>query len=686
MPPEPTRPDTAAPGRPPSDTTQNHTGVVLSPQGQAALRYAELGWHVFPCWWPHLDVCACGTPDCPSPAKHPIGQAAPHGVHDATTDPDLVNTWWTDHPQANVAIALGPSHLFVVDIDGPEGAEAWDDLQQAHEPAPATLTADTGRVEGSGAHLYFHQPDGTQIGNRKLGPKLETRGAGGYVIAPPSIHVSGRHYAWRDGTYDVSRPAGWLTHLASRPTTTVSPVPTVVDHVDDHARRRLEGAAGKVAMAPEGERNNVLNWAAYTAGRLVGAGRLDRDHTLQVLTVAAHRAGLAGREIAATIDSGLTAGTNDPDHDHPPHPGTSGVPAVTALHTPPDVAGAAGHDPAGGPSPYTQIALQRIQDGARFILDTDHQLIPVWGEGTQVAWARGEPLILTGPTGVGKTTLTHQLLERLLGLTDEPLLDLPVQQTARKILYLACDRPNQIRRAFARRFHEQHRGQLADRLIVHNGYLPVMLDQHPGILVELVRHLDVDLVVIDSLKDVATELEKGPAAQAINAALQQVCQADADIIVLHHQRKAQGDNRRPKTIDDLYGNTLIPAGAGSVLLLWGTPGDPAPTLHHLKQPADELGPFPLIHDHHAGTTRIDRGDVIDLVLVAARNGGLTATTAAQTLFGTTKPTRSEKEKARRQLERHVAGGRLKKVAGDGNDGDRYRPVNLILNTPTEVPL
>lgn len=670
----------------------NDATTPLSPQGQAALRYADLGWHVFPCWWPELGRCACGNPNCGiidgkvqgSPAKHPIAACAPNGLHDATTDPDTVTDWWTRYPQANVAIALGPSRLFVIDVDGPDGTTALGDLEDSYQPLPPTLTAATGRAEGDGAHIVFRQPDDTVIGNRKLGVKLETRGDGGYIIAAPSIHVSGRHYAWNDGTYDVAAPPAWLVALCTRPKTDHAPPaewPAPAGR-DDHARRRLEGAAGKVALAPEGERNNVLNWAAYTAGRLVGADRIDRQHAEQTLTVAAQRAGLEAREIAATIASGLAAGADDPDHDQPPATAAA-APAVTTLAGP---AAAPTVDPATGLSSYAQIALTRIQTGAEFILDTDHHMVPVWGEGTQVAWARGEPLILTGPTGVGKTTVAHQLLERLLGLSDEPLLDLPVQQTARKILYLACDRPNQIRRAFARRFQEQHRDDLAQRLAVHNGYLPVMLDQHPTILVELVRALDVDLVVVDSLKDVATELEKGPAAQAINAALQQTCQAGADVIVLHHQRKSQGDNKRPKTIDDLYGNTLIPAGAGSVLLLWGTPGDPAPTLHHLKQPADELGPWPLVHDHLAGTTRIDTGDVVDLVALAGKyRAGVTAVDAAMRMFDVSKPSRSEKEKARRKLDRLVSMGLLKKIEGSNAEAAKYRSATVV-STIQEVPL
>lgn len=291
----------------------------LSPQGQAALRYAELGMYVFPCWWPELGRCACRNPDCGSPAKHPLGPAVPNGVHDATTDTALIVDWWTDHPQANVAIALGPSHLFVLDIDGPDGNLHLTHLEDSYQPLPDTLTVDTGRAEGDGIHRYFRQPADSTVGNRKLGhPKLETRGDGGYVIAPPSIHLSGRHYTWRTAdNYHIAEPPDWLVALTTRTTVATVDLPDVTG-TDQHATRRLQGAAGKVAIAAEGERNNVLNWAAYTAGRLIGAGRLDEQHARDILTVAAQRAGLTTGETDATITSGITAGQQDPDHDTAP--------------------------------------------------------------------------------------------------------------------------------------------------------------------------------------------------------------------------------------------------------------------------------------------------------------------------------------------------------------------------------
>lgn len=666
------------------DTLDAHPATTLA---EAAHMYAQHGVHIFPVT-PHgklplLPRCT-KQEDAHQPAD--CGGGHGHGLYDATTDPATIKRWWTDHPDANIGVALGANGLFALDVDGPEGRAHLDELEQAYDRLPDTYQVITGRPEGFGRHHIYRQPaTGPQVRNRDLAPKLETRGTGGYVIAPPSIHPSGRVYLAEGSWGQIADPPAWLVALATRERTTPPPPagPQLPPGDDPVAEKRLKGLAGHLAlMDADTGRNNALNHAAHTCGRLIAADRLDRAHVEHTLTTAAQRCGLdrdpdcGPRGITATIRSGIEAGLTDPDHDTPLHVPTPGV-----VQPPTDTPAA--------PIPtsvLTQTALGKVQDGAAFILDTDHQLDPVWGRDSEVAWASGEPLILTGPTGVGKTTLAHQLLERLLGITDEPLLDMPVTTRSRKVLYLACDRPTQIRRAFARRMNETHRDVLTDRLAVHNGYLPVMVDQHPRILVELVEATGADVVVIDSLKDIATELEKGPNAIAINQALQMVCQTGAEVIVLHHQRKAQGDNKRPKAIDDLYGNTLIPSGAGSVLLLWGAPGDLAVELHHLKTPADEVGPLKLVHDHRVGRTAIDDSTRIDLAAIAARSaGGLTVPIAAQHLYGTSttgesQKARSEREKARRALHRLVDKGVLLKV----EQGKGTTAIYRARNAPTEL--
>jgi hypothetical protein len=131
---------------------------------------------------------------CENPAKHPFATLAPNGLKHATTDLARVAEWWSIAPDCNVGVATGSA--VVLDIDPRHGGEAsLAALEREHGPFPATWQALTG---GGGEHIYFSAPDGQEIRNSagRLGPGLDVRGVGGYVVAPPSVHISGRPYAW----------------------------------------------------------------------------------------------------------------------------------------------------------------------------------------------------------------------------------------------------------------------------------------------------------------------------------------------------------------------------------------------------------------------------------------------------------------------------------------------------------
>ena len=120
---------------------------------------------------------------------------------------------------------------------------------------------------------------------------------------------------------------------------------------------------------------------------------------------------------------------------------------------------------------------------------------------------------------------------------------------------------------------------------------------------------------------------------------------------LHHQRKASVGNPKPRTLSDVYGSVWITAGAGSVLLLWGEPGDPILDLAQLKTPIGDGVSTRVIIDHDAGT--IERQDDLDPAVILARAGTLTAADAARVMYEASAPSRAQVEKARRQLERLV---------------------------------
>src|SRR5207248_2619628 len=122
-------------------------------------------------------------------------------------------------------------------------------------------------------------------------------------------------------------------------------------------------------------------------------------------------------------------------------------------------------------------------------------------------------------------------------------------------------------------------------------------------------------VVVDSLKDVVPgPLTEDEVGGAVSRAFQAAAADGIQVCILHHQRKRQQGGPASRKLADVYGSRWLTAGMGSVLMLWGEPGDPVVSCSHLKQPVEEVGPFDLLHDHRYGlTTRDERPDLAQLL-------------------------------------------------------------------------
>lgn len=170
---------------------------------EAALEYAKKGWRVFPCHIPTERGCSCGRPDCSRIGKHPKTR---NGFKDATTDVSKIERWFGR--RSNLAIATG-SGLLVLDIDpGSGGEESLQKLEEEFGALPDTLTCRTG---SGGAHYYFIVDIPVPNSGGKLGEGIDIRGDGGYVIAPPSLHKSGKRYEWTNDT--MRECPQWLLDL-----------------------------------------------------------------------------------------------------------------------------------------------------------------------------------------------------------------------------------------------------------------------------------------------------------------------------------------------------------------------------------------------------------------------------------------------------------------------------------------
>ncbi len=186
--------------------------------------------------------------------------------------------------------------------------------ERSGQPWPSTYSV---RTPSGGLHLYFAAIPGREIRNSagKIGPMVDVRAAGGYVVAAGSV-VGGRAYEVADGSELVPLP-GWLADLLDPPRALVPRV--------DHLPALLAGPAGSrygeaalrreleaVLTAPAGSRNVSLHRAAFCLGQLVAAGALGRPRVEELLVRAGEQAGLPSSEARRTVASGMRAGTDHP--------------------------------------------------------------------------------------------------------------------------------------------------------------------------------------------------------------------------------------------------------------------------------------------------------------------------------------------------------------------------------------
>ncbi|HPD48662.1 MAG TPA: bifunctional DNA primase/polymerase [Anaerohalosphaeraceae bacterium] len=176
---------------------------------EAALECAARGWRVMPLHSIRDGRCTCGKADCGSPGKHPVTW---NGSKDASADGKTIRRWFGSGRLLNIGIAAGrESGLVVLDVDPAHGGDS--SIQRLS--VPATLEVATG---GGGRHFYFRYPQAGRVRNSvsRIAPGLDVRSDGGYVVAPPSVHISGHEYRWRGdpGAVDLAACPEWLLESA----------------------------------------------------------------------------------------------------------------------------------------------------------------------------------------------------------------------------------------------------------------------------------------------------------------------------------------------------------------------------------------------------------------------------------------------------------------------------------------
>lgn len=304
--------------------TQPDHNTMLS----LALSYAAAGIAVFPCRSAPEEIADNDTGEIVT-----LKPKTPHtsnGFKGATKSERIIRILWGErHPGAVVGAPTGEQMgAWVLDVDVHKdddgnvinGYETLATLEDIHGDLPRTAVAKTA---GGGEHHYFRYTPGVR--NRgKLGPGLDVRGAGGYVVMPGSVLADGNAYHWLDhdgdGLPDLPPAPQWLLDLVCPP----QPVHQPGDYHYEpgsntaYVERAVEAELRELASAAQGGRGEAVNRSAFSLGTLVGAGALSRSEADAGLFDAAYANGVVvkdgEREIRAKIRRGLDAGIKQPRH------------------------------------------------------------------------------------------------------------------------------------------------------------------------------------------------------------------------------------------------------------------------------------------------------------------------------------------------------------------------------------
>lgn len=266
----------------------------------AALQLARIGLAVHPLCSPTpTGRCGCGW----GHAEGDVGKApkTTGGFKDATTDDKRLQVQWGTYPNANTGIALEASDLLVVGPDSPE----WDQEFQ-RRGLPKTWWVQSGGGEGH-RHYYYRRPEGCPIA-RCCRPDEYDVMTGGYVVAPPSLHKSGRRYSWNqdlpDSLEDFPFAPQWAVEMLTKVAVGHVGLPAV--SVDDSDTPMVPDVYG-------------LKWWNGEIVKTKPDGSVDRSATLFGIAGQLARAGNSVETIAGALLNrdtvlGLEKYTNRADH------------------------------------------------------------------------------------------------------------------------------------------------------------------------------------------------------------------------------------------------------------------------------------------------------------------------------------------------------------------------------------
>lgn len=250
--------------------------------------YIALGWPVFP--------LAEGT-------KVPAVKGG-SGFKMATTNSEVIKVWEQEYPNANIGLRCGAEGNFmVIDVDPRNGGD--ETIKRLAENGQVLPDAPTALTCQGGTHLFFAHDGRIRSSQNRLGRGIDIKSEGGYVVTPPS------RWAENGGVYRWIRPPRgnalpklprWVIERL-----TPKPAPRRVAPTEGCANVRIQGLLDRIATAPIGRRNGMLNCCSFYAFQMIEDVDMSPDALAGALITAGVSAGLCRQECENTVRSAQEA-------------------------------------------------------------------------------------------------------------------------------------------------------------------------------------------------------------------------------------------------------------------------------------------------------------------------------------------------------------------------------------------
>lgn len=508
-----------------------------------ALKYAKFGFLVFPVHTVKDGKCTCEKDDCSSPAKHP---RTVRGLKQASKDLNLVKNLFGNfnYRSANIAVCTGKeSNLVVADVDSAKGGR----IEELYNFVPKEILEKTLWIKtGGGFHLYFSFPQNVEIRNStsKLGNKIDVRGEGGYVVAPPSMHISGKHYEFFNNNEILPFPQEFI-EILNKPET----------------RTENNNSNGKPIQNDcylEGTRNDSLT---SVAGKLRHAGLKESELEPALLKINAERC----------------------------KPPLNKSEVLQIVHS------VARYDVGREP----KIVFESVKNTADFqsllltktanICIEEAKLTPTPKTLFDDFWFEGEICILFADTGLGKSVLAVQVADSIT--KNSSIGHFALEAEKQKVLFFDCELSQ---KQFEKRYSVKENDVLTNHYIFDDGFLRTVINRNaemPKRFKNFEEYLNFSLefevvqtetriLIVDNITYLKSATETAKDALPLMKELNRLKDRyKLSIMALAHTPKR--DLTRKITVNDLQGSKMLSNFADSIFAIGQSAKDG--NLRYLKQ-------------------------------------------------------------------------------------------------------